>query len=77
MKIDNFITRVNKDGNVATAEVTSKNNKEINVMKLIMILITKEKVLHAKNPLNKIYTADDLNNLNVDHYHGNKKRSCI
>ena len=39
MKIDNFIIRENKDGNVAAAEVTFKNNKERKIMKLIMITI--------------------------------------
>ena len=39
VKIDNFIIRENKDGNVAAAEVTLKNNKERKIMKLIMITI--------------------------------------
>ena len=57
VKIDNFITRENKDGNVAAAEVTSKNNKERKVMKLIMITIMslqKKKSYMPRNLLIKI-----------------------
>ena len=61
-KVEKFIKRQRKDGNVAAAEVTSKKNKkkkENEVNNDNNNVTTKEKVLHAKKPPNKNYTADD------------------
>ena len=62
VKVEKFIKRQRKDGNVAAAEVTSKKNKkkkENEVNNDNNNVTTKEKVLHAKKPPNKNYTADD------------------